>query len=417
MISARKLSNGINIVMEEMQHVNSVSCGIWVKTGSCDETSRISGISHFVEHMMFKGTPTRDAFRISADIDRLGASMNAFTGKEATCFYVKAMSENYKQACDVLCDMLENALFDTTEMNRERHVIEEEIKMSKDDPEDLAHDELGDGLLAGTPLGSSVIGTATSIRRVNHKVMSEYVDEQYTRDSITVSVAGNFDPDDVCAYFEKRFMTRRVEKPEREKSEPLCKPFTKSFTRDINQAHIVLGTKSIDMRDDRSYAFQILNNLMGGSMSSRLFQNIREKKGLAYSVYSGNVTYADAGYFEIYAGVSMKNVKKAVSGIKEELDRLAATEVSSEELESSRAQMKAAYAFSQESTSARMIVNGKNYLLIGKYYVPDEVMDGFNSVTAKDIDDIKGTIADLSTYSAVCVSGVRTDMKSIMKGM
>ena len=417
MISARKLSNGINIVMEEMQHVNSVSCGIWVKTGSCDEESRISGISHFVEHMMFKGTPTRDAFRISADIDRLGASMNAFTGKEATCFYVKAMSENYKEACDVLCDMLENALFDTTEMNRERHVIEEEIKMSKDDPEDLAHDELGDGLLAGTPLGSSVIGTATSIRRVNHKVMSEYVDRQYTRDSITVSIAGNFDPDDICAYFEKRFMTRKAEKPEREKSEPLCKPFTKSFTRDINQAHIVLGTKSIDMRDDRSYAFQILNNLMGGSMSSRLFQNIREKKGLAYSVYSGNVTYADAGYFEIYAGVSMKNVKKAVSGIKEELDRLAATEISSEELESSRAQMKAAYVFSQESTSARMIVNGKNYLLIGKYYVPEEVMDGFNSVTAKDIDDIKGTIADLSTYSAVCVSGVRTDMKSIMKGM
>lgn len=417
MISARTLSNGIKIVMEEMQHVNSVSCGIWVKTGACDEEDRTSGISHFVEHMMFKGTPTRDAFRISADIDKLGASMNAFTGKEATCFYVKAMSENYKQACDVLCDMLENALFDTVEMNRERHVIEEEIKMSKDDPEDLAHDELGDGLLRGTPLGKSVIGTATSIGRVNHKVMKEYVDRQYTRDSITVSVAGNFDPDDVCAYFDKRFMNRGETKPERKASDPEFVPFTKSFTRDINQAHICLGTKCMNMRDDRAYAFQTLNSIMGGSMSSRLFQNIREKKGLAYSVYSGNVSYADSGYYEIYAGVSMKNVKKAIEAVREELDRLKNESVTKEELESSRAQMKAAYTFSQESTSARMIVNGKNYLLIGKYYVPEEVMDGFNSVTIDDIDEIKDMITDLSTYSAVCVSGTRTDLKSVMRSV
>ena len=416
MISARTLSNGINIVMEEMQHVNSVSCGIWVKTGSCDEEKKTSGISHFVEHMMFKGTPTRDAFRISADIDKLGASMNAFTGKEATCFYIKAMSENYKEACDVLVDMLENALFDKVEMDRERHVIEEEIKMSKDDPEDLAHDVLGDGLLKGTPLGNSVIGTATSIRRVNHDVMASYVDRQYVRSAITVSVAGNFDPDDVCAYFENRFMTRKADKPVRTQSEPVYAPFSRAFTRDINQAHICLGTNSIDMKDDRSYAFQILNSIMGGSMSSRLFQNIREKKGLAYSVYSGLVSYSDGGYYEIYAGVSMNNVRKAVEGIREELDRLKNETVTKEELESSRAQMKAAYAFSQESTSARMIVNGKNYLLVGKYYVPDEVMDGFNSVTADDIDEIKESITDLSTYSAVCVSGTRTDIGSIMKG-
>ena len=415
MISARKLSNGVRIVMEEMQHVNSVSCGIWVKTGSCDEEKKTGGISHFVEHMMFKGTPERDAFRISADIDRLGASMNAFTGKEATCFYVKAMSENYLRACDVLCDMLENALFDGAEMDRERHVIEEEIKMSKDDPEDVCHDTLGDGLFKGTPLGNSVIGTASNIRRVNHRIMAEYVERQYTRDSLCVSVAGRFDPDEVCDFFEKRFMNRGASKGQRKETKPLYEPFTKSVTRDINQAHICLGTESITLSDERSYAFQVLNGIMGGSMSSRLFQNIREKKGLAYTVYSGLVSYSAGGYFEIYAGVSMSNVGKAVSGIKEELDRLSCESVGDEELESAKTQMKATYAFSQESTSARMLVNGKNYLLAGKYYTPEEVLDGFNSVSVKAIDDIKESICDFSRYSAVVVSGRRTDIKGIMK--
>ena len=414
MISARKLSNGIGIVMEEMQHVNSVSCGIWVRTGSCDEEPRTGGISHFVEHMMFKGTPDRDAYRISCDIDKLGASMNAFTGKEATCFYIKAMSENYLKACDVICDMLEHALFDTVEMDRERNVIEEEIKMSKDDPEDFGHDELGDGLLKGTPLGMSVIGTATSIKRVNHKVMADYVSRQYTRDSIIVSVAGRFDPDEVCSYFEKRFMNREASKSPRVVSEPEYLPFARSFTRDINQAHIFLGTRSISMNDDKTYAYQIMNNLMGGSMSSRLFQNIREKKGLAYTVYSDVISYRDGGYFEIYAGVGMDNVRKAVQGIRDELDRLACTSVTDEELESSRAQMKAIYVYSQESTSARMIANGKNYLLINRYFDPEEVLDGFNSVTVKDIDEIKDNICDLGRYAAVVVSGKRTAIKDIM---
>lgn len=416
MISARTLSNGVKIVMEEMQHVNSVSCGIWVRTGARDEEKKTSGISHFVEHMMFKGTSKRDAYRISADIDKIGGSMNAFTGKEATCFYVKSMSENYKEACDVLCDMIEDALFDTEQMNLERHVIEEEIKMSKDDPEDVAHDELGDGLFKQSPLGKSVIGTATSIRRVNHDIMADYVDKQYTRDSFCISIAGRFDPDDVCSYFEKRFLNRRESKPSREMITPSYDSFAKCFTRDINQAHICLGTGAATLDDDRSYAYQIMNNIMGGSMSSRLFQNIREKKGLAYTVYSGLAAYSDGGYYEIYAGVSIDNVRKAVSGIREELDRLADDEVTDEELESSRAQMKATYAFSQESTSARMMVNGKNYLLINKFYTPDEVLSGFDSVTKKDIDNIKTAITDPSAYSLVIVSGKKTDARSVLEG-
>ncbi len=417
MISARRLSNGIGIVMEEMPHLNSVSCGIWVRTGSCDEEPRTGGISHFVEHMMFKGTPDRDAYRISCDIDRLGASMNAFTGKEATCFYIKAMSENYLKACDVICDMLEHALFDTSEMDRERHVIEEEIKMSKDDPEDFGHDELGDGLFKGTPLGNSVIGTAANIKRVNHKVMSDYVSRQYTRDSVIVSIAGRFDPDEVCSYFEDHFADRGASKPLRTVSKPEYLPFAKSFTRDINQAHLFLGTKSVAMDDERAYAYQIMNNIMGGSMSSRLFQNIREKKGLAYTVFSDIISYRDGGYYEVYAGVSMDNVKKAVQGIKDELDRLADTSVTDEELESSRAQMKSTYVYSQESTSARMIANGKNYLLINRFFTPEEVMNGFNSVTSSDIDDIKGSICDFSRYAAVVVSGKRTPVKDIMNSV
>lgn len=415
MISARKLSNGVNIVMEEMRHVNSVSCGIWVKTGSCDEDKKISGISHFVEHMMFKGTPERNAFRISADVEKLGASMNAFTGKEATCFYIKAMSENYLRACDVMCDMLENALFDSDEMDRERHVIEEEIKMSKDDPEDFCHDMLGDGIFKGTSMSNSILGTASSIRRINHRIMADYVDRQYTRDSICVSVAGNFDPEEVCAYFENRFMNRGATKEPREELKPVYEQFTRSATRDISQAHVCLGTKAFPLADERTYTIQILNGILGGNMSSRLFQSIREKKGLAYTVFSAFSAYSSGGYFEIYAGVSMENVGKAIAGIKEEIEKFACESAGEDELESAKTQMKAIYAFSQESTSARMLVNGKNYLLVGRYYTPDEVMDGFNSVSIGDIDDMKETICDFSGYSATVVSGRRTDIKGIMK--
>ncbi|MBQ1407396.1 MAG: insulinase family protein [Eubacterium sp.] len=415
MIITRNLSNGIRVVMEEMPAAWSVSVGIWVKAGAVDETEKNRGISHFIEHMMFKGTKNRDARRIAADIDCLGAQMNAFTGKEATCYYIKSTTENYRKAADVLCDMLENSLFAKAELDREREVICEEIKMSRDDPDDSAHEGLLRLIYKDAPLGNSILGTRSSLMSITSRSMREHVMREYTRDSIVISAAGRFDPDELCEYFEGKLMSLGERKPPRK---TVGFTYERGFTsgvRDIMQAHICMGTKALPMDDDRSYGLQILSNLFGGSMSSRLFQNIREQKGLAYSVFSTTGSFSDSGYFEIYAGVGKENVKKTVDAVKQEIDKLASESVTSEELDASREQMKASYVFSGENTSSRMIVNGKNYLLSGRTYQPEEVMAGYDAVTVEEIDKIKALICDTGEYSVSVISGWRTDLRRLME--
>ena len=415
MIVTRKLANGIRMVLEPMPQVQSIAMGIWCGTGAVDENEKNAGVSHFVEHMMFKGTEKRNARQIAADIDRIGGQMNAFTGKEATCYYVKCVSDNYKKAADVLVDMVENSLFEKKEMDRERQVICEEIKMTKDSPDDLCHDTFITQIYRGNSMGNSILGTPTSLKRVTHNVMKQYVEDHYVRDNIVVSVAGKFDVDDVCDYFSQQFGTLKQSKGERVLKKKDYEPSCRVITRDIQQSHVCMGTKAISLVDDRFYGFQILNNILGGSMSSRLFQNIREQKGLAYSVYSMTGASSRDGYFEIYAGVSHDKIRAAIEGIREELEKLAAEPVTQDELDSSREQMLSGYVFSQESTSTRMVVNGKNYLLLDRVFTPEEVMEGYHGVTIDQIDEIKGLITDFSQYTAAVVSGKRCDLRSMMK--
>lgn len=415
MIVTKKLDNGIRMVMEPMPQVQSIAMGIWCGTGAVDENEKNAGVSHFVEHMMFKGTEKRNARQIAADIDRIGGQMNAFTGKEATCYYVKCVSDNYKKAADVLVDMVENSLFEKKEMDRERQVICEEIKMTKDSPDDLCHDTFITQIYRGNSMGNSILGTPTSLKRVTHNVMKQYVEDHYVRDNIVVSVAGKFDVDDVCDYFSQQFGTLKQSKGERVLKKKDYEPSCRVITRDIQQSHVCMGTKAISLVDDRFYGFQILNNILGGSMSSRLFQNIREQKGLAYSVYSMTGASSRDGYFEIYAGVSHEKIRAAIEGIREELEKLAAEPVTQDELDSSREQMLSGYVFSQESTSTRMVVNGKNYLLLDRVFTPEEVMEGYHGVTIDQIDEIKGLITDFSQYTAAVVSGKRCDLRSMMK--
>lgn len=415
MITTRTLSNGVRMVMEEMPAVHSVAIGIWVKTGAVDEEKKYAGISHFVEHMMFKGTENRTARQIAGDVDRIGGAMNAFTGKEATCYYVKTVSDHYREAADVLVDMMEHSLFAKEEMDRERKVIGEEIKMGEDSPEDVAHDKLIEALFRREPLGNSVIGTRTSLNRITHNVMAEYVRTHYVRDNMVISVAGNFDPEEVCDYFQGTMLSLGKTGPARERSVGSPAPEYHSVKRDIKQSHICLGTRGVNLADPRSYAMSVLSQLLGGSMSSRLFQNIRERKGLAYSVYSTTGSFRDAGYFEIYAGVANDQVKAAVEGIREELDILASKPVEEEAVRSAVEQMKSSYAFSQESTSARMIVNGKNYLLLDRVFNEEEVLEGYNNVTAASLEEVKKLICDFSRYSVSVASGVKVNRKSVME--
>jgi len=416
MVVTKTLSSGVRIVMEQISHVQSVAIGIWVKAGAVDEDPKYAGISHFVEHMMFKGTENRTAREIAADIDKIGGQINAFTGKEATCYYVKAIYSNYKKAADVICDMLNNSRFEREEMNKERMVICEEIKMTQDAPDELSHETVTNMVFKGNPLGKSIIGTPTTLKRITRNVMVDYVNREYTKDNIVISVAGNFDVDDVCAYFEEKLPDLVTSKAEKDHTYAAYVPGFKTITKDIEQSHLCLATKGLSLDDDRTYAFGILNNIMGGSMSSRFFQNIREQKGLAYAVYSMQGNFSQDGYFNIYAGISHDKIKDAIYGIKDELDFLAAEGVTEEELESSREQLKASYIFGQENVAGRMFKNGKNILLGNQIKTPEEVIGGYDSVTMEDIESVKQMICNFDQYSAALVTNKKFDLKKVLRG-
>ncbi|NCE98918.1 pitrilysin family protein [Emergencia sp. 1XD21-10] len=414
MVITKELNSKVRVVMEQIPYVQSVAIGIWVKAGAVDEEAKYAGISHFIEHMMFKGTENRTAKQIAADIDKIGGQINAFTGKEATCYYVKAIYSNYKQAADVIVDMLSSSLFDKAEMDRECQVICEEIKMTQDAPDDLAHDTITSMVFKGSALGNSIIGTPASLENISRDVIKDYFNSEYTRDHIVISVAGNFEPDDVCAYFDDKLTGLKESKPEKESTVSVYTPAYKVITKDIEQSHICLAVKGLPLNDSRYYAFSILNNILGGSMSSRLFQNIREQKGLAYSVYSMAGSFKNDGYFNIYAGVSHDKIKEAIGGIREELAEIAAHGVTEEELESSREQLKASYIFGQENVAGHMFKNGKNLLLGNPILTGEEVIAGFNAVTIDDIESVKSLICDFETYSAAAVTRDEVNLKGFM---
>lgn len=416
MVKTIRLKSGIRLVLEYLPYVQSVATGLWVKAGAVDEDQTYAGISHYVEHMMFKGTAKRSAKEIAEEIDRIGGQINAFTGKEATCYYVKTRSGNFKIAADVIVDMITGSLLEPKEMDKERKVICEEIKMTLDTPDDLANELITEMVFNGRNLGKSIIGTPETLDRIDHDVMRDYIDSFYTRDKMVISVAGNFDEAEIVEYFDHAFESLGdVQKPfDVETGEYV--PEFRSVAKDIEQTHICLAVPSIKLEDDRYFTMSILNNVMGGSMSSRLFQNIREEKGLAYSVFSMNAAFATGGYFNIYAGVSHHMIDKAVEGIREELDILKEKGITSEELESSREQLKSQYIFGQENVSGRMFKNGKNALLLDKVYEAEEIIDGYDQVTMEDIDQVKSLICDFDRYSGVAVSDREVDIEKIMRG-
>lgn len=414
-IRIKKLDCGVRVVTEKINHVNSAAIGIWVRNGAVDEYKEVAGISHFIEHMMFKGTKKRSARQIAEDIDKIGGQMNAFTGKEATCYYVKSLNTHLFDGAEVLLDMLNESVFDSHEMTKERKVICEEIKMIEDQPDDLAQDKVMEMVFRGSPLGNSVIGTPTSLKKITRPVITEYKKKTYTRDSIVVSVAGNIDEEKIYAYLEDKFEKLLPEKERAAMDIGQNAPDCKVIVKDIQQSHICMATKTIALDDPRYYSFAVLNNVMGGSMSSRLFQNIREEKGLAYSVYSMNSAFSTSGFYTIYAGVSHDRIGMAIDGIKEELDKLDQYGVTEEELSMSKEQLKSSYIFGQENVASRMFTIGKNLLLLDKVYTAEEVLEGIDHVSLESIDKIKPMICDTDNYSAVCVTDKRVNLKRMIK--
>lgn len=415
MVTIKKLNCGTTVIMEKSERVQSAALGIWVRAGASDEWDEVSGVSHFIEHMMFKGTKNRTAKQIAEDVDKIGGVFNAFTGKEATCYYIKTLSSNICRGAEILLDMLTGSKFDQEEMDRERQVICEEIKMVKDTPDDDVYDTISELVAGGNPLGRSILGTPESLAGIDRSRLVDYRDQMYARDSIVVAVAGNFDEEAIEAIFEDRLTSLRDKKP---KKEIQLKPYQQSFNvkvRDIEQTHICLATPGIALDDPRYYAFVLLNSIFGGSMSSRLFQNIREQKGLAYSVCSMNLFSSYWGFFSIYAGVSPEKAEEALDAIHYELDTLRESGVTEEELAMAKEQMKSSYIFGLESVNSRMFSIGKNKLLLDRVYAEEEVLSSFDHVTREDIREVAEMIGDYSSYCGAAVTGRDFDLERIVK--
>ena len=415
MVTIKKLNCGTTVIMEKSERVQSAALGIWVRAGASDEWDEVSGVSHFIEHMMFKGKENRTAKQIAEDVDKIGGVFNAFTGKEATCYYIKTLSSNICRGAEILLDMLTGSKFDQEEMDRERQVICEEIKMVKDTPDDDVYDTISELVAGGNPLGRSILGTPESLAGIDRSRLVDYRDQMYARDSIVVAVAGNFDEEAIEAIFEDRLTSLRDKKP---KKEIQLKPYQQSFNvkvRDIEQTHICLATPGIALDDPRYYAFVLLNSIFGGSMSSRLFQNIREQKGLAYSVCSMNLFSSYWGFFSIYAGVSPEKAEEALDAIHYELDTLRESGVTEEELAMAKEQMKSSYIFGLESVNSRMFSIGKNKLLLDRVYAEEEVLSSFDRVTREDIREVAEMIGDYSSYCGAAVTGKDFDLERIVK--
>lgn len=414
MVTIRKLENGIRVVIEPISHVQSAAVGIWVRAGSVDENADNSGISHYIEHMMFKGTSNRTAKQIAEDIDWIGGHINAFTGKEATCYYIKVLGSNLYKACDVLIDMFMNSLFDPLEMEKEKDVICEEIKMVEDSPEDDVHDILGESVFRGTLLERPVIGTPQSLYSIDRDELTGYIDREYAASHIVISVAGAVDTDEFCDYFEGKLDGITPSKKEKEKPEFLKIPEFRVKVKDVEQSHICFGLPSTELDAPLYFPMILLSNIMGGSMSSRLFQKIREKKGLAYSVYSITHSYVDTGIFSIYAGVSHGKIDETIKAIIGELNLLRKNGITPEELHMAKEQMKSSFIFGQESVNSRMFSMGRSELLLSRIRSPEEIIERIDSVTMGDIADSIAIIGEIDRYSGALITKEDKDLRDLM---
>ncbi|MEX1307239.1 MAG: pitrilysin family protein [Eubacteriales bacterium] len=418
MIKTHTLKNGITVVMENLPHFSSVTLGVWVKTGSVFENQKENGISHVIEHMLFKGTKSRSAKDIAIAFDKIGGQVNAFTGKEATCYYAKVVASETEVAVDVLSDLVKNAVLDEGELDKERFVILEEIAMINDQPDELAHEQVSVDFFKGSELSKPIIGPAENVRGFTRKDLTDYIGKHYHPENMVISVAGKMDEAAVLALIEQYFGD--VQKP---KSAPHTPSLIEDFSphknirfveRDIEQTHIALGFNGVSYNSDDRMVYMVLSNLFGGSMSSRLFQSIREELGLVYSVYSYLSAYVGAGMFGIYAGTGAKTAKKALARIFEEINKVKTDGVPKEEFLNSKTQLHGNYMLSLESTSARMQALGKSQTLLGHVDSQEETLRKLEAVTLDDIHRVVPKIFDFDSLNADFVGNI-ADKKALAK--
>jgi len=382
------LPNGVRVVTERIAHVRSISLGLWIEVGTRDETPEENGISHFVEHMMFKGTARRNSKEIAESLEAVGGHLNAFTGKEVTCYYAHLLDEHLPIAIDVLADLLTDSLFDVDEMNKERGVIIEEINAVDDTPEELIHELFFNDLFPEHALGASTLGTRETVSSFSREQLRSFTQRHYTRNRIVVSAAGNIEHKALLKLLDGRLDLLPSNGP-RKMITPSALRNLGTVKEDVGtQTHICLGTRALRFEDTRKFNFLVMNTLLGGGMSSRLFQNIREKHGLAYSIYSFHDFMFDTGIFGTYIGTDPEREEQAVKLLKAELARLRDEKISADELERTKNQLKGGLLLGLESTSSRMNRLANMEMYLGRYYSLDEVVEGIERVTAADMQTL-----------------------------
>lgn len=399
-VESTTLPSGIRVVTERMPGVRSAAIGFWVRIGSRDETcgdradgrggGDDTGASHFLEHLLFKGTGRRSAKQIAAELDAIGGDLNAFTSKEYTCFYARVLDRDLPVAVDVLADMLGHATIAAEDVDQERQVVLEEINIHLDTPEDLVHSDFAEVVLRGHPLAREVLGSAGSIEAMSRDQVHGYYARYYRPNNVTVAVAGNVEHDAVVPLVEDHagdLDRPGGDRPDRDPPEQFGAGEVTVRARPTEQAHVVLGVPGVARDDDRRFAIMVVNAVLGGGMSSRLFQEVREQRGLAYSTYSYHSSYGDAGYFGAYAGTTPGKIDDLLKVLRDELDRLPDT-VDVEEVERAKGNLKGSLSLGLEDTSSRMTRLGKMICTDGELLTVDEVLARIDDVDLDDVRDI-----------------------------
>ena len=385
------LPNGLLVLTESMPHVRSVSMGAWIGTGSRDEAPEVNGVSHFVEHMVFKGTTSRSAQQIAREVDTIGGNLDAFTGKEMVCFNIKVLDENVAPALDVLSDLVLHPTFTPEELAREQGVILEEIKMDEDNPDYLVHEIFTQNFWKGDALGRPILGTEKTVSSFNQQIVFDFYNSRFTPRNMVFSAAGNLEHDAFVAQVERQFGSLGADsaEPAAGPEAPTATPhITLKRKKSLEQVQLCLGVPAPQVNDPTRYGVYLLNTMLGGGMSSRLFQTIREDQGLAYSIYSEMNPFRDTGSLCVYAGTSVDKTEKVLRLTLEELRRLKQETVSEAELKRAKDQLKSNMVIGLESSGSRMSNLARQQMYFGRFFGIDEIIEEIEAVSSTDIQEL-----------------------------
>lgn len=404
MLVNQTLNNGIRLVGNQMKHVQSTAIGVWIGTGSAKESKQQSGISHFLEHMLFKGTTTRSSQDIAIGFDAIGAQNNAFTAKEYTCYHFKSISSHAKEGLEILADMVQHSVLDEIEMKREKSVVIEEILMTEDEPDDLVMDDLADIYFGDHPLGRPILGTAKSVNSFKKNDLKNYMEQEYVAENMVLSVSGDFDCEQIREQAEALFQDlprgRAHEFAAAPENFSKCKVF---HEKDIEQVQLCLALPGFSTQDPRYYDLMLLSNALGGSMSSRLFQKIREEKGLVYSVSSFPEGHVNTGVLYTYAGCVEENTAQVISLMIKEIQKLQKHGLTQEEFMRNKEQLKGNYVLSNESVNARMMSLGQNMVLFGQANESETILQKIDNITMDSVQAILPIVLDIQAMGGAFV--------------